>query len=246
MKITTECPTCAKTVSVAAEHAGRKVRCPGCKGAVQIPGGNRKRRPGADAESGQGSTRKRPQDQQRPRKRKRPEQPAESHDDNIWSQPLRSVGEAIPEEDYEAYGIPQREKKERSRRGSGGGASGPEEEKYSAVLIVAAISGIAGLVGLGVSFASPNVGSTIALVGIVPASLGSVIQQWRVIGHANEEDSMKGFLCWAFAPYYMYFLFSRWEINKGAFLKTLLFSFAMAPGIVAFVVAAINEQGQGG
>ena len=131
MKIQATCPACQATIAVAAEHAGKRARCPKCGGVISIPGaapsqsppaspGKSPSRSGASSGSPRGTESESPprrarranegeyEGERSPKKGKaapqrRRKEPAA---DDLWGQPLSSYSSpAIEEEHYEAFGI---------------------------------------------------------------------------------------------------------------------------------------------
>ncbi|MEZ6062830.1 MAG: hypothetical protein R3C19_21005 [Planctomycetaceae bacterium] len=260
MKITAACPSCEKTLSVGAEHAGKKIRCPACKSVVQLPqvarpaaavsragsattgGERRSSRVASGANTGgQSAKPRRPRTAGRPATdgKRRPRQAAAITPDNIWNQPLSSYSSpAIPEEEYEAYGIENRPR----RRGPGGRLVGddwepdPPEETYAPVLIFCLLFGVIGIVGGVLTFSVPDAGRILSFISLIPLALASAFQHWRIIGNAYEESTLCGFLCWAFGPYFLYYLVTRWDENRKPFLKSLVCEMSLIAPTVGVVV----------
>ena len=138
MKIHATCSKCQATIAVAAENAGKRARCPKCKGAIEIPNADPSQPRTASPKNG-GATdspqRSRPEQRrqseppsgkspsknrdshERPRQKNRaPAQRRrkESAEDDLWAQPLSSYSSpAIEEHEYEAYGIAPRDRGDR-------------------------------------------------------------------------------------------------------------------------------------
>ncbi len=263
MKITATCPSCDKALAVGEEHAGKKIRCPGCKNVVQLPparktagaaaptggaGAGVKTRPARPAipQRPAAGDRSRPAGRQQTAGKRRPRQTAVAAPDDIWNQPLSSYSSpAIPEEEYEAYGI---EKKVRRRPNGVPYAEGEwedeeqyQEEKYKPVLIFCLIFGVLGIVGCVLSFSVPQAGRIISFVALIPLALVSAFQSWRIIGNAYEESTMSGVLCWLFGPYFLFYTVSRWDDNKGPFLKSLLCSLATIAPAIGVAITDVGE-----
>lgn len=265
MKIQATCPACQATIVVAAEHAGKRARCPKCGGVISIPGaapsqsppaspGKSPSRSGASSGSPRGTESESPprrarranegddegerspeKDRVAPRRRRK--EPAA---DDLWGQPLSSYSSpAIEEEHYEAFGIAgnrgQSRGKTNPRTGKreGGNQGGYTAPGYKIPLIMAAIGlGSAILFG-GIGLAFPPV----AIVGItIGGTIGFIMLFWgglRVLLNAFEVDVLTGILYILFWPYALYFLFSRWEINKHPFLIHLM-------GILVFFTSCLS------
>ena len=137
MKIHATCLKCQAIIAVAPENAGKKARCPKCKGVIEIPNASpsqprtaapknggaadspqrsrseKKRQsepPSGKAPSKNRDSHERPRPQSRvPAQRRR----KESADDDLWAQPMSSYSSpAIEEHEYEAYGIAPRDRRD--------------------------------------------------------------------------------------------------------------------------------------
>lgn len=138
MKIRATCLKCQAVIAVAPENAGKRARCPKCKGVIEIPNTSPSKPGAAVAKSGgaadspqrsraeKSGQSERPSRQapskledahERPRQKSRaPARPRrkESAEDDLWAQPLSSYSSpAIEEHEYEAYGIAPRERRDR-------------------------------------------------------------------------------------------------------------------------------------
>lgn len=245
MNITAKCSSCQKVLSVGQEHAGKKIRCPACKGIVQLPKAKlassskpspespqapatkMKQRPPEDAAQVKRSPKKRPKRQ--PKKRPRPAS------DDIWAAPLSSYSSPeIAEEDYEEYGLPPKKVREqqngqRDGSGSSSGGKGPILLCVIACGVIAVIAIIGGVVGK----SSPDIGMFMTYPAVIIGGLLNFGGSLKILGNAFEEDTMVGIM-YLFVPFYaLYFLFSRWDVNATAFLISLIGSFAMIIGIVS-------------
>ena len=103
-------------------------------------------------------------------------------------------------------------------------------------LIMAAIGiGSAFLFGaIGLAFPPALIGLAIGgLVSAVLAIWGSI----KFLMNAFEVAPMTGFLCFFCSPYALYFLVSRWDINKNAFLIYLL---GCLVGGISFVIVLVS------
>ncbi len=240
MKITALCPGCAKTLAVAAEHAGKKIRCPNCSGVVQLPevasapavvtsvraAAPLKARAVVRADKPR-PVAPEPRVSNPPRERKRRNGEGEP---DLWSESLSSYSSpAIPDEQAEAYGLPPKRKKRKSseeaessspyyyERQDVGVHHSRDETSLGVPLIMGGIN-----VGCGLLFAVAELAAQgAAFYGFMVCSvIGLVLGLWgalSILKNAFEEDVLCGILYLVFGIYAIYYLFSRWEINRRPF-----------------------------
>ena len=245
MKITALCPGCAKTLAVAAEHAGKKIRCPNCSGVVQLPevasapavvtsvraAAPLKARAVVRADKPR-PVAPEPRVSNPPRERKRRNGEGEP---DLWSESLSSYSSpAIPDDEAEHYALPPKRKKRKSseeadtqspyyyERQEVGIHHSREEAGFRVPLILGGIN-----VGSGLIFALAElVAPGASLIGfVVCIAIGATLGLWgglRIVLNAFEEDVLCGLLYLFVGIYAIYFLFSRWEVNRRPFLIYLI------------------------
>ena len=245
MKITSICPGCAKTLAVAAEHAGKKIRCPNCSGVVQLP-----QLASVPVATSSGSstapvTARRVVPAEKPKamapaprtlvppRTRKPR--GESGDPDLWNESLSSYSSpAIPDEQAESYGLPPKRKKRKSpeeaetsspyyyERQDVGIHHSREEAGFGVPLILGGINIGSGLMFTLAELAVPGA----ALIGLVVSiAIGATLALWgglRIMLNAFEEDVLCGLLYLFIGIYAVYFLFSRWEVNRRPFLIYLI------------------------
>jgi hypothetical protein len=256
MKIQATCQTCQARISVDSRNAGKKARCPKCREIIEIPNVDSSQQSTAVPDRGErpDSPRRRPsrpsssnsrsegkdkgEESQRKSRPPAPRRRRESFEEDIWAQPLSSYSSpAIEEHEYEEYGIPQRERRIRSAEDS----DSSTQPGMKVPLIMAGIGlGSAILFG-GIGFAFPPAAfAGTAISGLI----GFVLSIWggmKLLSNAFEDSPMTGFLYLICGPYAIYFLFSRWDINRNPFLINLLGSLVW---LASFAVSAIVVQGE--
>lgn len=246
MKITALCPGCAKTLAVAVEHAGKRIRCPNCSGVVQLPtvasapvvGSSVRSAPPVSprtavrAEKPKAATAPAVRPSSPPRERKPRGGDGEP---DLWSDSLSSYSSpAISDEQAEYYGLPPKRKKQKSseeaespspyyyERQDIGVHHSRQEASFGVPLIMGGVNVGSGLLFTLAELAAP--GS--ALIGIVVSiAIGAALGLWgglRIVLNAFEEDVLCGLLYLFFGIYAIYFLFSRWEVNRRPFLIYLI------------------------
>jgi len=235
MKIHATCPSCHTVLAVAAENAGKKARCRKCGAIISMPDaassqpetqqtGTSQRKNGSKAESPRSNQPERPprQDNATPQRRRK-----ELDVEDVWNQALSSYSSpAIEEEDYEAYGIAPKSSRDRGENNPNSAwnwtynSHSPPGLKMP--LIMAAIGIGSALLFGAIGLAVP----TMAFVGTAIGGLiGSALVMWvgiRMLKNAFEDAPLTGFLYLICAPYAIYFLFSRWDINQHPFMINLL------------------------
>lgn len=265
MKITIQCSFCNKFLAVGAEHAGKKIQCPVCQGTVQLPKTAKVPAPRSPARSTSSPIRQRETDSreprpgtqrrsQRPPRRSKPErrkrssrQPRPQQDaDNIWNQPLSSRGAAISEDEYENYGLPSRKNSKKRRNADDDNSFGlsdrPTTSSRSVIsplavcLIVCVVCMMAAGVAATVQTSSPDLANILATPAIIVGLVLFVGGKITMLGNAFGEDPICGFLYLFFPLYSLYFLLSRWDINGGPWLASILglLTSAMGCGCSAF------------
>ena len=267
MKIRATCSSCHTVLAVASENAGKKARCPKCSAIISIPyaapsqpdtqqAGKPQPQSGTRADSprsnqpepplGQDRRIKEGQRQRPPQKGKTtpPRRRKEPDVEDVWNQPLSSYSSpAIEEEDYEAYGIAPRGRRNRDEYNPY--AAHREVGTYNSYsppslkvpLIMAGIGIGSVLLFSAIGLAVPSA----AFVGTAIGGLiGSALMMWggiRLLMNAFEDDPITGVLYLMCGPYAIYFLVSRWSINQHPFLINLLGSLVW---IIAMAAGAAN------
>ncbi len=276
MKIQATCPTCQVAIAVAAEHAGKRVRCPKCSGAISIPGAAASQSPpgppgkskpqasplgtSQPSSASASNSPRRDQPEAPPGKARRTnevpgERPPEKGKsapqrrrqeptgDDVWNQPLSSYSSpAIEEEHFDAFGIApksghgQGERHSNAGQRKGGTSNMSSSPSLKIPLIMAAIG-----IGSAFLFAAIGLAFPPALIGLAIGGLVSaVLAIWgsiKFLMNAFEVAPMTGFLCFFCSPYALYFLVSRWDINKNAFLIYLL---GCLVGGISFVIVLVS------
>jgi phage FluMu protein Com len=254
MKITAQCSSCSKTLAVGEQHAGKKIRCPACKGVVQLPAAAAAESQKPRSAAPEAVAKKKPvrgsqnpkkdvprksaahaRTDQAPKKRRRKKRTRES--DDIWNQPLSSYGSpAIEEDDYDSLGIPPRKKRSdesvgtNSRRESSSGSSGFSGMGICVILCTVSM-GIA-IIGAVVGKSNPDVGHYLTMQAYIVGTLLNFGGGMKMLGNAFSEDAMCGFM-YLFIPFYaLYYLVSRWDENSRTFFVQLSGFFTMVTGIV--------------
>lgn len=263
MNLTAVCSSCQKTLSADAQHAGKKIRCPGCKGVVQLPkallASARKAGSAADATRSEatakapaakppGKKRKPPEGDSEPRRRpvkkrarKKKARPARN-DDDIWNAPLSSYSSpAIPEEEYEEYGVARPKRRTETSRSEGRGGQSADGGKGPLLIcsIVCGITVLLAIVGALVGSSSPGAGQALCYPAIIVGGLLNLYGSLKILGNAFEEDAVVG-LMYLFLPIYpLYFLATRWDVNATPFVISLIGTAALAIGLVAQISIAV-------
>lgn len=259
MKITTQCVSCKKTLAVDEEHAGKKIRCPVCQSVVQLPASPLYSSPAPTSGSVSSTPRrrsrtrnepvverhqKRPRQGERsrsnrPRNPRRRERPARDPDD-IWNQPISSQGAAIPEDAYEAYGLPARRKKkerkedEYSYESTYGRSDHSSGSIGSLLTCVIACLGCVVLAFVGIAL-SGGATQSINYLAIPAIFLGLVLNiggALSILLNAFREDLFCGFMYMFFPFYALFFLVTRWDENGTPFLVSGL-------GVITMVLGSI-------
>ena len=243
MKVVARCKFCKKSMAVSAEYAGKKIRCPGCNGAVKVPeaGGAGTAAKGRTAAAASGSARprrrpeksstKRPKtrESQKPTQRRRKRR-RRVQDDDIFSQPLVSRGATIHEDEYEAYNLPPRRASKKNRetresRRSDRSYQGEDHDSSDGLLSVALIAGIAvaALAILGRSLGNDSIAESLSLLGMGICFIVNAVCSIWFTKNAFDEGFGVGVM-YLFLPLYaVYFLYSRWHVNKVPFAINFIF-----------------------
>ncbi len=247
-KIRLNCNNCNRSLSVGAEKAGKKLRCPDCQTVLTIPqpsadGGEnpvRRRKPAPAEESDDAPATSAPQSSSGPsRKPARPQRKRnEAADpDDIWAQPLTSYSSpAIEEHEFEEFGIQRRQPKSRQAEEESSGVSlkGP--------IIICVVGLLIGLVSIGLAFAVPQFGLYLSYGAIGIGVLLSVWGHWQIRELAFSESALTGFLYLWFFPYSIYFIFTRFGETKTAFFAQLLGNVVAIAGVIGMVFSQIQLE----
>lgn len=257
MNLTAVCTSCQKTLSVDEQHAGKKIRCPACKGIVQLPKATltapkktaKSAAPDEAAAKTPPTKKRKPQegDAERPRRpaRRRPKKraPRPARDDgDIWSAPLSSYSSpALAEEDYEEFGVAPPKRRNKAARNEGRGRQSSEDGKSPIMLcsIVCGVTLLLAIIGALVGRSSPDIGRFMIYPAIVVGFLLNAGGSLKILGNSFEEDTLVGIM-YLFVPFYaVYFLFSRWDVNAVPFLISLLGTVTFVVGLVAQISIAV-------
>lgn len=251
MKIQAICPGCQTTITVAAENAGKRARCPKCGGTISIPGAAPSQSPPAppgksqpespprQARRASADEGERPPARNKSAPQRRRKQPAA---DDIWAQPLSSYSSpAIEEEEFEALGITSNRGKYNPRTGKREvGNQDDPAPSYKVPLIMAAIGLGSALLFGGIGLAFPPAALAGAGIGGV---IGTILSLWgglKILSNAFEDSPLTGFLYLICGPYALYFLFSRWDINQHPFIINLLGTVVLIVSIAVGGLAGVE------
>ena len=253
MKVMATCSGCEKTLAVSDEHAGKRIRCPVCGEAVQLPAATA--RPGGSLdqyrslespslspmkarpipnyresnprrESAPVRSRGLKEEGQRPAK-SQGQGAASAHDEvNLWDGSFNSYAyPEIPDEQLEQYGGRSKKKEREPETRSPyyypsdtGSVRNDEEAGYAFPLIMAGVGlVIAAMSAMGERM-SPGTG---IYGGCISLAIAGALVFWggvSIAANAFREDFVCGFLYLLFSPYALYFLFSRWDVNRRPFM----------------------------
>ena len=246
-KIRLNCTNCSRSIGVAPDKAGRKIRCPDCQTVLTIPqpstdGSDNppRRRKSASAEESDDATATSEPSSRPSRKPARPAQRKSSdaaNPDDIWTQPLSSYSSpALEDHEFEELGIQRRQPKVRE------GEGGSSEVSLTGPIIICAVGLLIGLVSIGLAFAVPQVGLYMSYSAIGIGGLLSLWGHWQIRALAFSESSLTGFLYLWFFPYSMYFIFTRFSETKTAFFAQLLGNVVTIAGVIGMVLSDIQLE----
>ncbi len=255
-KIRLKCETCDRALSVDAEKAGKKLRCPGCQSVITVPSASESAAPTArtprrneESEATQPVAKSRPArtvptdvESESPRPARRAKRSTSHDPDDIWSQPLSSYSSpAIEEHEYEQFGIAPKKTKVVEEEAVPGAMTlkGP--------MIFFAVGMFVAFVSIGLAFGVPEAGRIVSFVAIGIGALLSIVGHWNIRETAYSESTTCG-LMFVWVPFYQpYYIITRFSYVKIPFLVNILGSMVAIMGIVGMVIANIQlEKVSGG
>ncbi|MGL4555794.1 MAG: hypothetical protein ACRC33_31890, partial [Gemmataceae bacterium] len=214
------CSECDRPFKVADEHAGKSIRCPGCKGVIKVPAEEeeepapppRKRTPAVLSS-----------DDAPPRRKARLQEPEENDD-----APRRRRRDEDDEDDR-----PRKKKKKKK-----------PEEVTDSTLFLAVVLGLGVLFVLlgGVGFFVKHGAIAMLVVGLIPIGIGT----WWINDIARREGDFEYLAC-RFVPFYdTYFSLSRWGQTWAACIMCWIGRAFVFTAVILLIFHMLREGSGGG
>jgi hypothetical protein len=237
------CSECDRPFKVADEHAGKSIRCPGCKGVIKVPAEDAEEEPApppakksrAVQSSAQTPPKRKPrleqeeeEEEETPRRRSKARLEPEEEEDEA---PRRRRRDEEDEEDEDDR--PRKKKKKKKK----------QDDPDSTVFIILSLGLTAVFLVLGVVGWFHHMG---AILMIVVGAVAMAIGTWWIQHIASEESDMAWFAV-TYVPFYdTWFALTRWSRTWGAVLICWIGRFFVITGIILLIIHFVSGRVGGG